>query len=113
MKRGFFMSEEGSTHFGEDTDLVTENVAKTKKVKRFKVLLHNDDYTTMEFVISILEKVFFKSKSEAREIMLTVHEKGVGTCGVFVHEVAETKVKKVEVMARKEGFPLKSSIEEM
>jgi ATP-dependent Clp protease adaptor protein ClpS len=101
-----------SEHLDEDVDVVEKSTARTKKAKRFKVLLHNDDYTTMEFVISVLERIFFKSKEEAKEIMLTVHEKGVGICGVFVHEVAETKVKKVEILAKKEGFPLKATIEE-
>ena len=101
-----------SEQFDEEVGVVEKNKAKTKKAKRFKVLLHNDDYTTMEFVISVLERIFFKSREEAKEIMLTVHEKGVGICGVFVHEVAETKVKKVEILAKKEGFPLKASIEE-
>ncbi len=106
------MSSDSDEIYEDDLGVVTENKAKAKKAPRFKVLLHNDDYTTMEFVVSILEKVFFKTKEEARDIMLTVHEKGVGVCGVFVFEVAETKVKKVEVLAKKEGFPLKTSIEQ-
>ena len=101
-----------SSQLDEDVEIIEQKKTKSKKAKRFKVLLHNDDYTTMEFVISVLERIFFKSKEEANEIMLTVHEKGVGICGVFVHEVAETKVKKVEILARKEGFPLKATIEE-
>ena len=105
------MSSNVNNHLDEDLGVVIEDDTKAKKVKRYKVLLHNDDYTTMEFVISVLERIFFKTKEEAKEIMLTVHEKGVGVCGVFVHEVAETKVKKVEVLAKKEGFPLKASVE--
>ena len=101
-----------SEQIDEGVGVAEKNKSKTKKAKRFKVLLHNDDYTTMEFVISVLERIFFKSRDEAKDIMLTVHEKGVGVCGVFVHEVAETKVKKVEILAKKEGFPLKASIEE-
>lgn len=101
-----------SEQIDEGIGVAEKSRSKTKKAKRFKVLLHNDDYTTMEFVISVLERIFFKSKEEAKEIMLTVHEKGVGVCGVFVHEVAETKVKKVEILAKKEGFPLKASVEE-
>ena len=93
-----------SEQFDEEVGVVEKNKAKTKKAKRFKVLLHNDDYTTMEFVISVLERIFFKSREEAKEIMLTVHEKGVGICGVFVHEVAETKVKKLRFLRRKKVF---------
>ncbi|MDY6909227.1 MAG: ATP-dependent Clp protease adapter ClpS [Thermodesulfobacteriota bacterium] len=77
----------------------------------FKVLLHNDDYTTMEFVVEILEKVFYKTPSEATQIMLHVHRNGVGLCGVYPGEVAETKVEVVHHLARKNGFPLKCSME--
>ncbi len=78
----------------------------------FKVLLHNDDYTTMEFVVEILEKVFHKSTAEATQIMLHVHRNGVGVCGVYPEEVAETKVEMVHHLARKNGFPLKCTMEE-
>ena len=80
--------------------------------KKFKVLLHNDDYTTMEFVVLVLEDVFNKTSSEAQDIMLKVHNEGVGICGIYCFEVAETKVKKVEVLASKEGHPLKITVEE-
>ena len=89
-----------SEQFDEEISVVEKNKAKTKKARRFKVLLHNDDYTTMEFVISVLERIFFKTREEAKEIMLTVHEKGVGVCGVFVHEVAETKVKRLRFLLK-------------
>ncbi|SMC20062.1 ATP-dependent Clp protease adaptor protein ClpS [Desulfacinum hydrothermale DSM 13146] len=78
----------------------------------FKVLLHNDDYTTMEFVVEILEKVFHKSTAEATQIMLNVHRNGIGVCGVYPEEVAETKVEMVHHLARKNGFPLKCTMEE-
>lgn len=86
---------------------------EVREPKRFKVLLHNDDYTTMEFVVHVLMAVFRKTQAEATHIMLTVHEKGVGVCGVFTAEVAETKVAMVHKMARREGFPLKCSMEEV
>ncbi len=79
----------------------------------FKVLLHNDDYTTMEFVVRILKIVFNKNESEAMRIMLSVHENGSGICGIFPGEIAETKVNLVHTLARREGYPLKSSMEEV
>ena len=74
-------------------------------------LLHNDDYTTMEFVVEILQVVFHKSLAEATRIMLLVHKSGVGLCGVFTAEVAETKVEMVHHLAKKHGFPLQCSME--
>jgi ATP-dependent Clp protease adaptor protein ClpS len=79
----------------------------------FKVLLYNDDYTTMEFVVLVLMDVFGKSETESMHIMLSVHKKGVGVCGVFTSEVAETKVAKVHDLARENGYPLKSGMEEV
>ncbi len=78
---------------------------------RFKVLLHNDDYTTMDFVIVILREVFHKTMVEAEEIMRTVHDTGLGVCGEYTEEVAETKVAQVHIKARKQGFPLRCSME--
>jgi ATP-dependent Clp protease adaptor protein ClpS len=78
----------------------------------YKVLLHNDDYTTMEFVVEILQRVFHKSPTEATRIMLLVHKSGVGVCGVFPAEIAETKVEVVHHLAKKHGFPLQCSMEE-
>lgn len=77
----------------------------------YKVLLHNDDYTTMEFVVEILMLIFNKSPEEAVEIMLNVHRKGIGICGVYTFEVSETKVNTVHSIARQNGFPLKCSME--
>lgn len=78
----------------------------------YKVLLHNDDYTTMEFVVEVLRKVFNKSPVEATQIMLNVHKSGIGVCGVFIEEVAETKVEMVHHLAKSNGFPLQCSMEE-
>ena len=85
---------------------------KVKPPPLFKVLLLNDDYTPMEFVVHILERFFQKSREEATRIMLHVHRRGVGVCGVFTYEVAETKVVTVHEMARSEGFPLRADMEE-
>lgn len=78
-----------------------------------RVLMHNDDYTTMEFVVEVLVQVFHKTDVEAHQIMLSVHHKGAGICGVYPHEIAETRVAKVHSMARKSGFPLRCSLEEV
>jgi ATP-dependent Clp protease adaptor protein ClpS len=78
----------------------------------FKVLMHNDDYTTMEFVVQVLEAVFRKSPAEANRIMLNIHFKGIGLCGAYPFEIAETKAARVHSLARGEGFPLKCSLEE-
>ena len=77
----------------------------------FKVLLLNDDYTTMEFVVEILKSIFHKSAIEATQIMLNVHNAGVGLCGVYTYEIAETKVDTVHTLAKEHGFPLKCTME--
>ncbi|MCP4745393.1 MAG: ATP-dependent Clp protease adapter ClpS [Desulfobacteraceae bacterium] len=79
----------------------------------FKVLLHNDDYTTMEFVVQILMLVFKKTIEESTRIMLNVHQKGVGLCGVYTYEIAETKVETVNRLARENGHPLKCTMEKV
>jgi ATP-dependent Clp protease adaptor protein ClpS len=97
----------------EDTE-EKSGVATKSKVeppKMYQVLMHNDDYTTMEFVVLVLKKFFKKSHEEANAIMLMIHTEGVGVCGIFTHEVAESKVMKVQSFARKEGHPLKLSYE--
>jgi ATP-dependent Clp protease adaptor protein ClpS len=77
----------------------------------YKVLLHNDNYTTMEFVVEILMLIFKKSSEDAIRIMLNVHHNGIGVCGVYTFEVAETKVDAVHTLARENGFPLRCSME--
>ena len=77
----------------------------------YKVLLHNDDYTTMEFVVEILTRVFGKSLEKATQIMLNVHNKGKAVCGIYPREIAETKVETVHALASRKGFPLKSTME--
>ena len=80
--------------------------------KMYHVLLHNDDYTTMDFVVEVLESIFHKSQSEAMAIMLEIHEKGEAICGTYSHEIAKTKVHHVTRLAKAEGFPLRSSLRE-
>ena len=91
-------------------DLVQD--IKIKHPKRYKVLILNDDYTSMEFVIDILMSVFHKTYEQAETIMLDVHKKNKGICGVYTHEIAETKVLTVHKRAKDSGFPLKSIMEE-
>jgi len=80
---------------------------------QYKVLLHNDDYTSMEFVVEILMHVFHKSLSDSEKIMLEIHHVGKGTCGIFTYEIAETKVHQVKELARSNGFPLLATMEEV
>ena len=79
----------------------------------YRILMHNDHYTTMDFVVQVLETVFHKPPTEAEQIMLHVHQKGVGICGVYTAEIAETKIEIVHALARQHGFPLKCSMEEL
>ena len=82
-----------------------------KEPAMYRVLLHNDDYTTMEFVVQVLMVVFYKSIEEATRIMLNVHQQGIGMCGVFTYEIAETKVETVKRMSRENGHPLRCTME--
>ncbi|MBP7066201.1 ATP-dependent Clp protease adapter ClpS [Ferrovibrio sp.] len=91
--------------------VVTKTKPKTQKPPMYKVLLLNDDYTPMEFVVHVLERFFNKPREEATQIMLHVHQKGVGICGVFTYEVAETKVTQVVDFARQHQHPLQCTME--
>lgn len=104
------MSNDQDHPYEESDSSVIEQV-KVKKPKKYKVILHNDDYTTMEFVIYILKVVFHKTTAEAESVMLEVHNKGRGVCGIYSYEVAETKSKKVEVLAKEQSHPLICTIE--
>ena len=95
----------------EDTGLLLKTRPKTKKPSMYKVLLLNDDYTPMEFVVHVLEKFFNKNRQEATDIMLHVHRRGVGLCGVFTFEIAETKVAQVMDFARANEQPLQCTME--
>lgn len=93
-------------------EVLEKTRTKTKRPEMYQVVLHNDDYTTMEFVVHILETVFNKPSPEAFRIMLSVHVEGRGVCGAYTYEVAETKVATVHELARQSGFPLRASVEE-
>jgi len=95
----------------EEGDLAVEQVKKTQKPRRWKVLFHNDDYTTREFVVEMLMQHFDKDESEATFIMLSVHHRGHGVAGLYPKDVAETKVEQVHKKARARGFPLRLSAE--
>ena len=94
-----------------EQEALSEIEDQTDEPPMFRVLLHNDDYTTMEFVVQILMVVFHKPVEEATHIMLSVHRQGIGLCGVYPFEIAETKVELVHDLARKSGYPLKCSME--
>ncbi|MFN7055921.1 ATP-dependent Clp protease adapter ClpS [Hyphomonas sp.] len=96
---------------GTGFDLATQTRVKTKKPSLYRVLLLNDDYTPMEFVVYILERFFNRSREQATRIMLHVHQKGVGLCGVYTYEVAETKVAQVLDLARRHEHPLQCVME--
>jgi len=95
-----------------DTDVLTEQETKLEKPKLFKVLLHNDDFTTMEFVVFVLEYVFMKSSLDAFTIMLKVHNEGIGLAGVYPYEVANMKAEKAMNLARSREYPLLCTVEE-
>ncbi|MFA6238296.1 MAG: ATP-dependent Clp protease adaptor ClpS [Bacteriovorax sp.] len=103
MKLGHNRPEDNDEDEGGTSTIIKNKVELPKK---YKVLLHNDDYTTMEFVIFILQGVFHKTIDEAERIMLEVHKKGIGLCGVYTFEIAESKAQKVERLAREHSHPL-------
>ncbi len=102
-----------STKYSQPTEgvVVREARPKVKKPQLYKVILLNDDYTPMEFVVIILEKFFRKTREEATRIMLHVHHRGIGVCGVYTREIAETKVKQVMQCARDNKHPLQCTME--
>ena len=104
------MSDPGAPRTREDVVVATR--PRTARPRRFKVVLLNDDYTTTDFVVHVLETVFHHSPAEAVQVMLKVHREGRGVAGVFPKDVAETKVLKVHEMARDRGYPLRAGIEE-
>ncbi len=95
-----------------DSGVATTVESKIKRPPLYKVLLHNDDYTTMEFVVHVLQSVFGMKNEESQMIMFKVHSEGFGVCGVYTFEIAETKVATVMQMAREQGHPLKCTYEE-
>ncbi|MFT7003831.1 MAG: ATP-dependent Clp protease adaptor protein ClpS [Sulfurimonas sp.] len=95
-----------------NTDLELYDEVRIKYPKKYKVFLLNDDYTSMDFVVDILMNIFHKDYAQAEKIMLDIHKKERGLCGVFTHEIAETKVMQVHKKAKDNGFPLKAIMEE-
>ncbi len=95
----------------EQRGVAVKDRAKTKRPKLYKVLLHNDDFTTMEFVIEVLMRFFNKERTDAMRVMLLVHHTGTGVAGVYTHEIAETKIAIVTEFAEKHEHPLKVSME--
>jgi ATP-dependent Clp protease adaptor protein ClpS len=104
------MSTKKYTQSDSDTQVLDE--VEVTEPKMFKVLLLNDDYTTMDFVVFILETVFSKSPAEAVNIMLTVHKQGRGLCGVYPRQIAEVKVEQVRIRAKEDNHPLRCIMEE-
>lgn len=104
-------SDEPPGRGGSDTGVITKTKPKTKKPSLYKVLLLNDDYTPMEFVIHVLERFFNMGAEDATRVMLHVHQNGVGICGVFTYEVAETKVTQVMDFAGQHQHPLQCTME--
>ena len=107
-----FMGPQSPEQGEGENDVMVVSKDKVKPPPRYKVLMHNDDYTTMDFVVLVLKVVFAKSETEAQKIMLDIHTTGVGVCGVYAYEIAETKVARVNKMARDAGHPLKTAIEQ-
>lgn len=103
--------DDDDTDGGAESRTGTKTLTRTKKPSLYRVLLLNDDYTPMEFVVYVLERFFQKSREEATTIMLHVHQNGVGVCGVYTYEVAETKVAQVLDLARRHEHPLQCTME--
>ena len=104
--------EKPSRDPSRESGVATEERKKVARPKKYKVLLYNDDYTPMEFVVHLLEKVFGKGPSEATAIMLAIHNSGIGVAGVFVIDIAESKVAAVHGAAEQRGYPLRAGLEE-
>jgi len=98
-------------HSRPDEEGAVKSRGKTKKPRKYKVVLHNDDYTTMEFVVWVLQQVFHHTPASAARIMLHVHRNGIGIAGVYTREVAETRVSQVIDLAREAGHPLQCTME--
>ena len=107
------MGDDGHNAGGNrsNTGVVIQSKPKTKKPSMYKVIMLNDDYTPMEFVVHVLERFFSKNRDEATNIMLHVHQRGVGVCGTYTYEVAETKVTQVMDFARQHQHPLQCTVE--
>jgi ATP-dependent Clp protease adaptor protein ClpS len=102
----------GGSDPGRERGVLTQTRPKLKRPPKFKVVLYNDDYTPMEFVVRVLEQIFHKSPAEATQLMLQIHRSGLGIAGVYVLEVAETKVVAVHQAAERNGYPLRAGVEQ-
>ena len=103
------MTDESKTEYSEQTIIREDVVPETPK--QYKVLMHNDDYTPMEFVVQIIKDVFRRDEVAATQIMLNVHHQGKGICGIYSYEIAETKIVRVHELAAQYEYPLKASME--
>ncbi len=101
----------GDPRFGDEQAIKSEQRVRAQRPRRWRVLLHNDDYTTMEFVIDVLKRHFGKNDAEAMHVMLKVHHEGIGIAGIYPRDTAETKVELVTEEAREEGMPLRVTAE--
>jgi ATP-dependent Clp protease adaptor protein ClpS len=108
---GEYWDDNDDPEGGAESRVGAKTLTRTKKPSLYRVLLLNDDYTPMEFVVYVLERFFNKTREEATTIMLHVHQNGVGVCGVFTYEVAETKVAQVLDLARRSEHPLQCTME--
>ena len=95
-----------------ELEIELDSDLEVSEPKKFKVILLNDDYSTMDFVIDVLTKIFRKTVDQATQIMLNIHNNGKDVCGIYTHEIAATKVAQVKTLAREKGFPLKAIMEE-
>jgi len=94
-----------------DTDVALDSEQSVSRPSLYRVIMHNDDYTPMDFVILVLVSIFRKSEAEAVEVMLTVHKRGQGTAGIYPHAIAETKIAEAHQMAKENGHPFRLSME--
>ncbi|MFQ5697210.1 MAG: ATP-dependent Clp protease adaptor ClpS [Myxococcota bacterium] len=101
----------GGTDPRRDRGVAIEERRKVERPPKFRVMLYNDDYTPMEFVVALLEQIFHKSPSEATALMLQIHRGGYGVAGVYVQEIAETRVAQVHRLAEEHGYPLRAGVE--
>ncbi len=105
-------NEPAETGDSFESEIKLKSAEKLLEPKMYRILMHNDHYTTMDFVIEVIMQIFHKPAAEATKIMLDIHKKGMGVCGVYTYDIAVTKISEVHKMAKKRQFPLKCSYEE-
>lgn len=105
-------NESAETGDSFESEIKLKAAEKLLEPKMYRILMHNDHYTTMDFVIEVIMQIFHKPAAEATKIMLDIHKKGMGVCGVYTYDIAVTKISEVHKMAKKRQFPLKCSYEE-